>query len=297
LHRAISGKACKRAVGSVWLGGGERDQGEKLPMKDSRLIQPANDYEAWLQQFDQRELDATDVRSMWALRYRSRLNRVLAALAGLPPGSTVLEVGASQANTSLLAAERGLRAVALDRELRALVYAQRKYETGEFAVVCGSAESLPLCDGSCAAVLALEILEHVPDPPGVLAEIRRVLRPGGLVVVTTPNAAHVHERLPSYAHRGEVTASAKADGEGHLFSFTLQELSELLSDNGFTVLEKGYQGSVVMADRLKINGLLRPEATQRLSRRLNHWPGARYWSYGCFVVATATAKAARPVSR
>ncbi len=258
-------------------------------MKNSALIEPGNEYEAWLREFDQREIDASDARSMWALRYRSRLGRVLGALGDLPPGATVLEVGCSQANASLLAAERGLRAVGLDRDVRALAYARRKHEQGDLAVVCGQAEALPLADGSCDAVLATEILEHLPDPAAALWEMRRVLKPGGRLVVTTPNADFIHERLPSYAeHAPGATASPQADAAGHLFAFTLAELRALIRGVGFTVRAAGYEGSVLMADRLRLNRLLPPVATQGLSRLTNRLPGGRRLSYACVVVAART---------
>ena len=85
-------------------------------MRNSLDLTAANEYEAWLQGFDAREIDASDARSMWSLRYCSRIASALAALRHLPAGARVLEVGASQANTSLLAAEAGLLAVALDRD-------------------------------------------------------------------------------------------------------------------------------------------------------------------------------------
>jgi SAM-dependent methyltransferase len=46
---------------------------------------------------------------------------------------------------------------------------------------------LPFADGSFASVLSVQSIEHVPDPQRVFAEVRRVLRPGGVAVFVTPN--------------------------------------------------------------------------------------------------------------
>jgi 2-polyprenyl-6-hydroxyphenyl methylase/3-demethylubiquinone-9 3-methyltransferase len=53
--------------------------------------------------------------------------------------------------------------------------------------VVGDVTALPLADGSADVVVAGEILEHVTDLPGTVAELGRVLRPGGLVVLDTLN--------------------------------------------------------------------------------------------------------------
>lgn len=54
--------------------------------------------------------------------------------------------------------------------------------------VLGDAGRLPFADGCADVVVAGEILEHVPDLPAVVAELCRVLRPGGLLVLDTLNA-------------------------------------------------------------------------------------------------------------
>ncbi|HEV7711364.1 MAG TPA: methyltransferase domain-containing protein [Asanoa sp.] len=70
--------------------------------------------------------------------------------------------------------------------------------------LAGDAGSIPLASGSADVVVAGEILEHVPDLPGTVAELCRVLRPGGLLVLDTLNdtavcrvlAVRVAERMP-----------------------------------------------------------------------------------------------------
>ena len=54
-------------------------------------------------------------------------------------------------------------------------------------VVCGDATQLPFADGSFDGVVASEVLEHVPDDVGALAELVRVLRPGGALAITVPS--------------------------------------------------------------------------------------------------------------
>lgn len=55
------------------------------------------------------------------------------------------------------------------------------------------AHAIPLRDAAFDAVVVQAVLEHVVDPPRVVAEIRRVLRPGGLVYAETPFMQQVHE--------------------------------------------------------------------------------------------------------
>lgn len=254
-------------------------------MRNSKDLVPDNEYEAWLQQFDQRELDAVDRKSMWSLRYCGRMAAVQRALRPLPPGARVLEVGASQANATLTAAEAGLQAVALDRDARALRYALRKHTHGSFAAVCGDAMALPFRPGQFDAVLAMEIFEHLPEPPLALAHMRAALRPGGLLVVTTPNARYLSEDLPSYDQRPEhLEAMPEADGSGHLFAFTLPELRALLTANGFETLYAGYEGSVLMSDKLPAKRLLPERWLHTLSHGLTRLPGLSKLAYGCFVV-------------
>lgn len=110
---------------------------------------------------------------------------------------------------------------------------------------------LPFEDGAYECVIAGEIIEHVPNPDDLLREIRRVLRPGGLVLVSTPN-------MVSWANRvlvplgvqplGTETSSEIALGrrhtvlgqgnqvQGHLKVFTSRALAEILERYGFSLV-------------------------------------------------------------
>ena len=56
----------------------------------------------------------------------------------------------------------------------------------DHTVVLGDIESMPFEDASFSTVVCTEVLEHVPDPSRALAEIRRVLQPGGVLIGSVP---------------------------------------------------------------------------------------------------------------
>jgi len=78
---------------------------------------------------------------------------------------------------------RGYRHVGVDLRLSGLTQAAERGVTA----VAGDVTALPLASGRADVVVAGEILEHVADLPGTVAELVRVLRPGGLVVLDTVN--------------------------------------------------------------------------------------------------------------
>jgi len=73
-------------------------------------------------------------------------------------------------------------AIGLDPAPEASQYCRRR----ELAMVVGSGMELPFGDASFDAVVALDVIEHVPDDVSLLREARRVLRPNGALLVTVP---------------------------------------------------------------------------------------------------------------
>jgi SAM-dependent methyltransferase len=65
--------------------------------------------------------------------------------------------------------------------------------TGGSVMLRCAADALSLADGVVDVALCTEVLEHVPEPARALSELRRVLRPGGVAVVTTPFLYPLHE--------------------------------------------------------------------------------------------------------
>jgi SAM-dependent methyltransferase len=130
--------------------------------------------------------------------HRRRLELAIGLLvAHLAPGGgaappLVVDLGAGGGQASILLAERGLRSIACD----VVPDAQRTaYQRGLLTIGLDVGGNLPLRSGALDGILAGEIIEHVYDPALLLRECRRVLRPGGILVITTPNLATAQDRL------------------------------------------------------------------------------------------------------
>jgi ubiquinone/menaquinone biosynthesis C-methylase UbiE len=103
----------------------------------------------------------------------------------------------------------------------------RAHPTDGIFKLQGDARYMPVKSGIADAVIATAVIEHVPDAPAMLRECTRMLRLGGLLVLTTPEP--FMERIAS--------AIGLLKKAGHQQSFKLAELEQLVKENGFAVLE------------------------------------------------------------
>lgn len=129
----------------------------------------------------ERQLTKSDAKLRWQYDLMLRFAR-----ARLPAGARALDVGCGAAPGLRYLRARGIVAVGCDVSAAALAAAQQSLP-GARLVRCEIERSLPFASGQFDLVLMSEIVEHVLALPAVLAEVRRVLRPGGAVVLTTPN--------------------------------------------------------------------------------------------------------------
>ena len=103
------------------------------------------------------------------------------------PGATILDVGCGVGQVVRTLAEAGFAAHGVEVSEENLALARE--HAGEFQLYDG--RTLPFADHTFDAVGAFNVLEHVEDPVGLLDEMTRVLRPGGHIVISSPNFLRV----------------------------------------------------------------------------------------------------------
>jgi 2-polyprenyl-3-methyl-5-hydroxy-6-metoxy-1,4-benzoquinol methylase len=161
----------------------------------------------------------------------SRLRRVMEILDRRRPGR-LLDIACGPAFFGGVLENRGWNVVGVE-----LVEPLAKAARERIASVCADVGTagLPFAPESFDVAFAGEIIEHVVDTDGFLAEVRRVLGPGGAVIVSTPNLASFENRVRLLLGRYPKWVEFRSGGEGHVRSYTAATLREQLADHGFAV--------------------------------------------------------------
>lgn len=109
-------------------------------------------------------------------------------------GKRVLDIASGEGYGSLLLAETAATVLGMDIDAETVAKARRRYIRDNLSFAEGSAAVMPLPDASVDVVVSFETLEHHDQHEEMMREIRRVLAPGGLCIISTPDRVIYSER-------------------------------------------------------------------------------------------------------
>src|SRR5262249_33923785 len=148
--------------------------------------------------------------------------------------------GCAQATLAILLAEAGHSVCAVDLRPAFLEYARSRYTHGDIRFLVGNAIDLDLGE-RFDMIFANQIIEHLVYPDRLLANLRGLLRPRAVLVITTPNWHYFINALPSFSQLGEASLHEHrqftADGDGHFFAYKAEELTKLISTAGLELAD------------------------------------------------------------
>ena len=166
------------------------------------------------------------------------------------PGRTpprVLDVGCGEGHFAAELARSGFVVVAVDVAAEPLRRARARHPALDLRIVPAEG-AWPLPDASFDVVWAGETIEHVIDTAGWLSQVRRVLRPGGRLLLSTP--AHGRLAMLGLALSGRRFDAHFDPRSDHLRFYTRRSLQRLLADFGFRDIDLREAGGIPGARRL-----------------------------------------------
>ena len=179
--------------------------------------------------------DITGQRPFDPSRNRYRFARGL--LPKPAPGATLVDVGGGAGEFCILAREDGYQTTLIDGNAGSV---ENERARGFGALQADLTRGLgEIPEASFAVVVSLEVIEHIVTAELLLSEMTRMLKPGGSMVLSTPNFGFIKDRL-AYLRGGD------AKEEGYHFRFyTRNKLAGMVRDAGLTIERTNSIGSAV----------------------------------------------------
>ncbi|NHN87561.1 methyltransferase domain-containing protein [Acetobacter conturbans] len=201
-------------------------------------------------------LEATGERFMPDMQGETaieHMHRYLFARELVPEGSTVLDVACGEGYGSALLSAKAENVTGVDVSPAAVEHAQEKYGNDRVRFLAGDICALPLPDKSVDAIVSFETIEHVADHEKMLSEFIRVLKPAGIVIISSPdkyqysvatgysNEFHVKEL---FSHEFEALMKSRFrnvvfGGQRNLFGSVIDFAGNPSRDVSFSLAEGG----------------------------------------------------------
>ncbi len=158
-----------------------------------------------------------------------------------PKRGKLLDIGSHLGFFLELALRRGFDVVGLEPSEMAVEYAIKKLG---IETKIGTLDSIKFPQDHFDVVTLFHTIEHLPDPSKIVYQINQIIRPGGILVIETPNIKNVWVKIFRRKWRQFLP--------NHFYFFSRETLSKLLEKNGFKVLDTRTIGKSLSLDLLAI---------------------------------------------
>ena len=196
--------------------------------------------------YDHRAFDSVIPLQRYWQRARRRIVLGFLAAAPSPKSATVLDIGCGSSRIIQDLPE----AIGLDILLPKLRFLRDRHSR----MVQGDIFALPFPDAAFDAVICSEVIEHIPDRPSLFAELTRILRPGGTLILGTPDYGRWLWWALEWIY-GKILPGAYA--HEHITHYTQASLAERLRGYGYAIQGCRYVGFCEMIFRATKSGDLR----------------------------------------
>ncbi|MGH8095324.1 MAG: class I SAM-dependent methyltransferase [Chthoniobacterales bacterium] len=228
--------------------------------------------------YDLEEVYGQTINRGYAYAYHQRRRATFRLLVEvLPPGARILDIAAAQGNFSIGLAEMGYDVTWNDMRSELADYVRLKLEFGTIHFAPGNAFNVDLptpFDG----VLITEVIEHTAHPDQLLTRAAQLVRPGGYVIMTTPNGAYFRNKLPKFSESSDPGVfepmQFRPDADGHIFLLHPDEIEPLAARAGLIMEKLSLSTNPLTSGHLKTEFVLRRiprpiiDGLEMLTRRL-----------------------------
>lgn len=203
-----------------------------------------SEYEKWHVEYNKSVLHSDKLNIMkWHKTVLSLLDSDLS-------GKKMLEVGCGNGDFSnYLSIERNADILGLDFSKESIAIAnekKKKFNASGSDFMVGDAQNINLPDNSYDIIVSCECLEHIPEPQKMVSEIYRLLKPGGLVVLTTENYFNAYLYYRTYLNLRKIPFDSGSGVQPIENFFLFWQVSNMFKKAGFKTVKTQSQEYVML---------------------------------------------------
>lgn len=197
----------------------------------------------------------------YAYAYENRRNHVLDLVKSVAgKDAKILDVAAAQGNFTLTLAEEGYDVTWNDIRGELAEYVEMKREKGKVTYKPGNAFEVDF-DKLFDVVIALEVIEHVAYPDEFLANLAKLVKPEGYVIISTPLGTYFKNKLPKFTEYANPenfeSIQFGPNSNDHIFLLHPHEMQELAEAVNLKVVSMVHYSNSLTHGHLKLNRLLK----------------------------------------